>query len=406
MGFDGQQYPPNADMQPPAPGAPPSQPLPPPYPQTWTPGLPVTYPPMQTMGPPPIRPSLWRNPVFIALAVGLSMLLILGLAGGGFLVLRGLLNHTDGYLYSDDSSVGFIQWTEDSSHHLVGTLQIAEADSNNNLQSQSYPFNGIRNNDRLSISFTLGGTVDGSLQGNTLTLAIPTQDGTLSQTVFHAASVQQYNDAVTALKTRLAHITGTEAAVSATTTTQASLDQAVSSANDTLGSALSTLAQDKQTLASDTAFKSILDDYANDWATMQKDYKQEQIDAAGGCANASDVAYDVSSVNYDLSSITYDDSSLAYQANLVTNDLAAVNKDISTVQSDWQSLQNAVQNDNGRLSARYSQSDIDGAVSAAQAQVTSSNKALTNAQATAKGYDNKATSKASDAQKLSDNMHC
>jgi hypothetical protein len=405
MGFDSHNTPPGSQPQPSGAGYYPGQPLTSPQPPVWAPPPPTTFPPPLMAPPPSVRPRFWRSPLFIALAIGASALLLVSIVGGAFLVLRGVLHHTDGYLYTDSTNVAFVQWTEDASKHVTGTLQEAWVGDNNTVQSDSLSFTGVRDNGQLSLTFPTGVTVTANLQGDTLTLAIPTQAGTLSPTVFHAASIQDYNDAVNALRQHVGQTVATQAIVAATVTAQASSDQAVANANSTLSSALSRLESDKQTLKSDTDFRSELDDYASDWATMQQDYQTEQNDAAGGCSNYGSVQFDAGTVQFDLGTIQFDASSLKSQVDTVNRDRSAVQSDIGDVKATWQALQAAVQADPGQTAA-FSQADIDGAVASAQSQIDVSAKAVSDAQASGKAYDQKAVNKNAAAQQLVNQMSC
>jgi hypothetical protein len=83
-----------------------------------------------------------------------------------------------------------------------------------------------------------------------------------------------------------------------------------------------------------------------------------------------------------------------------------VKSDTTAAQAAWSVLQAAVQEDGGNVGANYSRKDVDGAVASANGQVGTSNKARSDAQGNAKSYDQKATSKNSDAQKPFNGMNC
>lgn len=276
------------------------------------------------------------------------------------------------------------------------------------------PFTGIANGEHVSLTLSELGvsvTLDGTLSGDTFTLHIPDQNGSIVPLVLHGASVSDYNSALANLRQRTAAFAAATQAAQATATTQAALDQAVSDANQQLSSDLSTLNADVQSLAGSSDFSSALNAYAKDWAQMQQDYRKEQSDYQQGCGvggyNASVVAYDASTVSYDLSSVQYDDSSFSYDQSGMNGPLGQVQSDIKTVQSDWSTLQAAVAADKtGSVAAQFTAGDINAATAKAQTQVDTSNKALQSAQAQATQYDKEAAQTNTDAQNLASSMHC
>jgi len=343
----------------------------------------------------------------------------------GFAVLQRYQPQPDGYLWSNSAAVAFIQWTEDTNHHLSGTLQSVSATSDNTVKSTSAAFTGVRDGSSISITFSALGfssTFAGTLDGAVLTLSVPDQNGLIATDVFHTATVQNYNDSVAALRQRVqqqaaatqsaqATVDTQQAQAQATQTAQSNLDQAVTSADNQLAGDLNILKSDVQSLARSTSFSDALTAYTQDWARMQTDYQQEQTDYQQGCGtngyNASVVAYDASVVHYDLGTIQYDDGTLTYDANSMNNTLQQVKNDIPTVQADWQNLKAAIAADTtGNVSAQYSQRDIDSAVGNAQKQVDASNKALSQAQNQAKQYDQEAAQTNTTAQQLANSMHC
>lgn len=308
------------------------------------------------------RPDLLHSTTGrILLIAGAAVLALAFLLGGLGIVITHVLNPgPQGYLWTSNTAVDFIQWTEDSSHHLSGTLQSVSAMPDNTLKTDTAAFTGVHDGSNVSITFSALGfssTVTGTLNGDSLTLTVPTQDGTLATDTFHLASVQDYNNAVNALRRRIesqaaaaqsaqATADTQQAQVQATASAQSQLDQAVINANAKLSSDLNALSSDVQDLTTNTNFSDALNAYAKDWTQMQKDYQHEQADYANGCGqngyNASTVSYDASVVSYDLSSIQYDDSTLSYDQSAMDGPLANVQSDMKSVQTDWQTLTAAV----------------------------------------------------------------
>lgn len=401
--------------------APPSPSYIPPY------GYGYTHPNPQYM------PNRWQQPQGFfhstagraALNGGAVLLVIVLLGSLGLAVSRILNPGPQGYLWTTSTEVDFIQWTEDSNHHLNGTLQSVSATPNNTVKSTTEAFTGVHDGSNISITFSALGfssTLTGTLNGNTLTLSVPDQNGYLATDDFQAASVQDYNNAVNALRQRIqtqaaatqsaqATVNTQQAIAQATQSAQSQLDQAVTNANAKLSSDLQALSSDVQNLASNTSFSDVLNAYATDWSKMQKDYQQEKADYANGCGpggyNAGTVSYDAGVVNYDLGTIQYDDGTLSYDQNAMSGPLSGVQGDIKNVQADWQNLKAAAAADTtGGVSAQYTQHDIDAAVSNAQKQVDASNTALSQAQSQGKQYDQEAAQMNADAQNLANSMHC
>jgi hypothetical protein len=356
--------------------------------------------------------------------IGSAALIALALVSGiGLAVVHALNPGPQGYLYTSTSEVAFIQWTEDSGHHLNGTMQDVLASPDDSVNSTTEAFTGVHDGSNISITFSgLGPTLSGTLDGNTLTLTVPDQNGLLATDVFHLASVQEYNRAVTALRQRIqAALVATQSAqateaaqqaqAQATADTQSALDQAVESANSQLANDLSALSSDVQSLKSATSFSDALNAYAGDWSQMQNDYQQELTDYQQGCgpdgSGASIVAGDASVVSGDLSVIGGDHSVLSGAHDVMSAPLASVQGDITSVQADWQNLQAAVAADTtGNALAQFTQSDIDAAVSAAQKQLDASNKAWSQAQSKGSQYDQEAAQLNTKAQDLANSMKC
>ena len=348
-----------------------------------------------------------------------------------FLVLMSLLFTSCGlpgtapnsFLSTSNTSIAFIQWTNNNGQ-LSGQLEEVSLSSNNSLQTQQThaAFTGTLNGSQVSLNFGsflgIPEIITGTFDGNTLTLAIPEQNGQLSSVVFNPASIDDYNKVVSTFEGNIAQQANNATATvqtqetqaqnqQATATTLESQQQAVTYANNALSSALSNLQSDTNGLANDTTFKDVLQSYANDWQQMQKDYQQEQTDAQGGCNNVGTVGADDGTVGADYGSIGADDGSFQAQKAPISNDISIVQQDIQTVQSDWQQLQNvAAANTTGSPAPAFSSNSVNKAVQAAQNQIASSQAALKNAQTQTTNYDNEAKQLKQQADALVANMHC
>src|SRR5581483_375237 len=206
----------------------------------------------------------------------------------------------DGYLATNTNSAYFIQFTE-TNNQLSGHLQGIGITNNIPPQTETFStaFTGVQNGSSVTITVSIFGfssSVTGTLNGNTLTLAIPQPDGHLENETFNGASIQQYNQAVDGLQNIVsqqdqqyvnsqATAASSQATVISAQATQAAQQaqiqaeqQAVSDANSQLSSDLTTLQTDSNTLSAFSETNTI-NNYANNWQTMQNDYAKEQKDA-------------------------------------------------------------------------------------------------------------------------------
>lgn len=338
----------------------------------------------------------------------------------------------DGYLATDTKSVFFIQFTA-KNNQLNGNIQGVEETSDTPPQTKSYTeaFTGTQNGSSVTLTVSIFGfssSVVGTLNGNTLVLDVPQQDGHLQTETYIGASTQQYNQAVDVLRSNVsqqdqqynnsqATATAMQATQTeqqneqqATQTAQQGEQQAVSDANSQLGSALSALKNDESGLASFSE-TSTLNSYASDWQTMQKDFAVEQQDAKAGCGegnyNYGTVQYDAGTVDYDEGTIQYDDGTLNYDKNTYNSDLSPVQSDMQAVKNDWVQLQQAVANNTTNTpGAAYTLNDINNALQNAQDIENTAQGVWQSAQSSATQYDNEASALKQKADALPASMHC
>ena len=331
----------------------------------------------------------------------------------------------DGYLATDTNSVYFIQFTE-ANNQLSGHIQGIGITNDVPPRTQSFStaFTGIQNGSSITITISIFGfssSVTGTLNGNTIALAIPQQDGHLKDEMFIGASVQQYNQAVNALQNvvsqqdqQYANNQATAISIQATQAAQQAEQQAeqqaVSDANSNLSNALSALKSDENGLASFSE-TSTLSGYANDWQVMQKDYGIEQQDAQAGCgansSNYNQVLADDNQVAADENQILADDNQLVADQNQYNIDLSTVQNDVQAVKNAWAQLQQAVSNNSSSTpAAKYTLSDVNGALQSAQNIEKTAQGVWLSAQSNAAQYDKKASSLKQQADALPISMHC
>jgi len=110
-----------------------------------------------------------------------------------------------GWVGTFSNGVEFIQWTEETGY-LVGQAELVYTTSAQPLQpvSTNLAFSGIRNGSNISLTASSGVTWTGTVAGDSLTLVIPNQDGTLATDSFYAGTADDYNTALASFQSSLA----------------------------------------------------------------------------------------------------------------------------------------------------------------------------------------------------------
>lgn len=328
-----------------------------------------------------------------------------------------------GYLYTSPTNVLFVQWTN-TNGKLSGNLQETYTSSTNSTQIQQLneQFTGTQAGSVVNFSLSMFGAtrnITGSLNGSTLTVAIPDASGQIETIELHSATLAQYNSAINTLEAQIqgtvtATATQTPDVVQLPTQTGTQLpmskfdqQQVVTQANNALGSALYALQADTSVLGSSMNLGNLFPIYQANWQQMQQYYQQEQAAASNGCSAYSAAKYYDGGVNYYLGSIQSSDSTLSYIQQNINTDITAIQQDMQTVQSDWQQLQNAVSADTASTpTPAFNNLEVTQALQAAQNQITNVQAQLKNAQSRATQYDNEANQLKKQADTALTNMHC
>ncbi|MFN8515239.1 MAG: hypothetical protein U0841_22165 [Chloroflexia bacterium] len=311
----------------------------------------------------------------------------------------------------------FVEWT-DNNGTLAGTLQTAKQSlrTTPGVTISSDGFTGIRADNRVTLTIPaglgFGTTLSGTVDGSTLTLFMPNQQGVTTPYTFRAATLTDFNRAIAALRQQDEELRSTQAtaaaevraiqataaaearAFQATATTEAKKQAAVRDANATLASAIRLLSDAGDRLKRDTNYDAALKQYAADWALMQTEYTKLQSEAAKrpfDCYQLGTVKYQLGTVQYVHGSIKYDRSSFDYVVKTVSNDISDVQKNMQAVRDAWVVLQRAVAaNATGTPSAQFNQEAIDRALGLAQQQLDNAATISKSAQDQATSYDAKA----------------
>jgi hypothetical protein len=340
--------------------------------------------------------QFWRRSsarVQIAL-IAAALALIVGCGAGSIILFQRVTAKPDGYLFTDATGVAFVQFTDDANNHLSGSWQVVVVNSDQQITSANVGFTGSKNGSHVTLTFSALGfatNITGTLNSDTLTLQLPdTNTGYITTNVFHAASIQQYNAAVALLRQHVA-----------ATITQAALDQAVTTANGQLSQDFSNLGSDVQTLAVDSDFSQALSWYAGQLDLMRQDYQLMQRNAQQSCF-VSDIA-----VAGDFTALQAHDRDFQTDQGVRQQASSQVQSDLTALSSDWQRLQAAISaNKSGHIPAQFTQGDVDRATTGAQNQIKAFDKALSDAQSSAAMYDKEAEQVNTDAQNLSNSLHC
>lgn len=213
-----------------------------------------------------------------------------------------------GYLATGTDWAYFISWTR-SGGAAQGSIYYAASAGGGDPTEQAgtSSLTATISGSNVSVTFdnlVLGGVsqFQGTVTGDTLTIEVPQQDGSLAPLVFSKGSQADYNAAVTQIK---AVIAGSDQAYQ----TQQQLQKNAQAAQHAL-KALNSALQDAATFGSWTKdnppfFGQVLAAYADSWAKMQADWHTEQVDFATATTGA-----DCGRVGADAGQIGADDGSI------------------------------------------------------------------------------------------------
>jgi hypothetical protein len=330
-----------------------------------------------------------------------------------------------GYLSQTATSITFIQFTAtgQNQQQITGNINEVVENTNDNppdLRTSTTAFTGVENGSSLTLTisfFGISSSYTGTLNGGTLILDLPQSGGSIQATEFVASSLQQYNQAVTALQKQIANqaqhyndAQATATAIQSTATAQQQEQQAVQDANQQLANDLSALQQDSNTL-SGFSESSTLQGYANDWQQMQNDYATEQQQAQQGCGpsntNQAQVSRDSAQVDRDEAQINRDDAQFSRDQNQYNLDTSAAQTDIQNIQNAWTQLQQAVVNNpSGTPAALYSASDVNNAIGQGNAAIKTAQGTWGGAQSSVTQYDQEASKLQKQADAIPGNMNC
>jgi predicted nucleic acid-binding Zn-ribbon protein len=276
-----------------------------------------------------------------------------------------------GYLYSDDNSAAFIRWTE-VNKKLNGQLQVfyTKGYAERQFQNAGYSFEGMCDGENVSINFTgsvwisdlSGKTWTGTLKGGELTLVVPTGAGTLAPVKFKTASVEEYNNAVVAIRRGLVEHNAQVKRERDEAARIAAEQQAVADAKQQVESAIDGLASATNDLLAGEDFDVVLKDYAGHRTEMQAHYQEMKGKAARKQLTTSElreVESDLRTVESDLRSIESDARSMEYRLRSMNRKIDEAREAIAWLRQSWGGLRQAMSaNTTGTPSAPHTEADV------------------------------------------------
>jgi hypothetical protein len=245
-----------------------------------------------------------------------------------------------GFLHADSASVVFLQWPVDGTGFVSGTAKedYVTGDSGRQLVNDNTGnFTGqVNRGGGVAFSFAGSwGAVYGTETGDTLTLNLPQRGGGLQETVFRAATPDDYNSALAALQ----NSTGQSNQQAQQQQQQALQVQAQLDAEQTLGRDLARLGPDESAVSAALAvIPGAEKGVAGKSATADGKLAAEKAYAgpAADCYQLSSMEYDANSAVYDLNSAVYDLTGTISDLDSATSTLS---DDISQAQKGEQSVQ-------------------------------------------------------------------
>lgn len=239
---------------------------------------------------------------------------------GGCSAVSSITGRDDGpvaYLASDPSGVLLVQWSDDGGR-LEGSGQLAKPQEGEGVEvsASSFTLTGLRTDDDLSLTADFGLTIKqtwaGVLDGDTLTLQMPQDDGTLAPVSFLRSDTDAFNLAVESLRTTVAF----ERQVVADAESQAAQAKASAQASEDLSRAMSELASDSASLAAVPDLGPMISSAEQALAAEQQAFDAatgSSCEARGESISAVGDAY--SAVLDELSDLRYEIFDLRYYAD-------------------------------------------------------------------------------------------
>lgn len=246
---------------------------------------------------------------------------------------------------ADATAAIYLAWTEDTTGHLQGQLQIVTVDASNpaKLNAVNASFTGTHNGSDISIVFPLlsaygGATWTGTLRGNSLSLVIPTTS-VPSMLVLRPGSFDQFQVIANKLQQSVSTAQRQEAAAQAASAGQQSAYDDMMSARQEVTNAYNetqgVLAEIGQQLPATPGTGSLRTQYAREWQRMQDTWLREQAASSVNpmtCYQKGRVIYISGTMDYEHSEMVYLDSESGDLLQAIQSHVNAANDDIASLQ--------------------------------------------------------------------------
>jgi hypothetical protein len=328
--------------------------------------------------------------------------------GGGQATSKG--QEQTGYLMSDASTVLFIQWTS-VDKKISGQLQVFSIGGRfeKTADISTHPFSGMSDGQNVSINFTgsiwldgLGGkTWTGTLTNDALTLVVPSNNGMLMPLTFKAATVDEYNKAVVALKQQAGQVNAKilqerREAAAAEAQRQAITEQqsAVENANRELASVMAALKSQTKELSGVATVEGVIRQFDGSIARMQKAVsrlKEKAAEARLTDSRLREVEAILRQVEADKRVVESDVRSMEAAIRNIESYERPVEDGLNRLTSASDDLRRALAaNTTNVPQAQFSEQDIMETKRMAEAAMRLAKSVIENGSRRASGYDNQA----------------
>lgn len=237
------------------------------------------------------------------------------------------------YLCRASTEDDLLQWRQ-SSENLSGTYQSAQLSGqapSEQVSANSGDLSGTLDGTAVTLTVGLSQPLYGTLSGGKLSLNVPQSDGTIQTATCNQASISDWNNTVAALNSQAAG----DNQLADQAQAQASHDQNVSQAQQSMANDVTSLQDDSATLNNDNSLASAVSQMGQDYKQEQADFQTEQSDSCDSMGGDADtVGGDADTVGGDLDTLDGDITYLqSGEIQTVKSDLANVRNDLSTLHS-------------------------------------------------------------------------
>ena len=259
-----------------------------------------------------------------------------------------------GYLYTDNSSAIFIQWTQ-ARRTVNGQVQLfrsLDRERPARAEHATFLLDGTTNGRSVvltvkkegllaSFGFIGGRRLNGTLDGRGLNLVWPADDGTLQTTTFRRATVADYNRAVAGFRRRIQQINVVYEAQQA----EARRRQAVTDANKSVMTAAAELGDAIKDVNA-ISYADVMERYDQIWIQMQAIFKDIKEKAKPGLTpyQHTKLEYALTQISYQITKMEYARTKLQYKLegmSGVNEKIREIEEDSNNLTAAWKRLQQA-----------------------------------------------------------------